>query len=126
LLDQKTDRLSVAQRIVLAKADNQFLLSEASLYEIEIKIRVGEDKDFQHITIDGVERFRRQLRIKLLRCRIAHHAMIPNVPKVFDQKGNRHGDPFDLLILAQAQFEQLPVLSTDRYSPSYRTIETIF
>ena len=51
--------------------------------------------------------------------------MIANLPKVTDDTGKPHGDPFDLLILAQAQYERLPILSTDRYFPKYTTITVI-
>jgi PIN domain nuclease of toxin-antitoxin system len=41
------------------------------------------------------------------------------------KNGDKHGDPFDLLIISQALVENLPVISTDEYFPSYGGLTTI-
>lgn len=52
--------------------------------------------------------FRRSLKIKLLPIKQSQLLYIATLPKVKD-----HGDPFDLLIIAQALTENLPVLTSD-------------
>ncbi len=86
-----------------------------------IKLRLGK----LVIDLSDVEEFRRELSIHMLNLEILHFAMIHSVPKVTDDKGKPHGDPFDLLILAQAQYERLPILSTDKYFPKYTTVTVI-
>jgi len=97
------------------------LLSQASYYELAIKLRLGRFE----FDLSDVEAFRRELSIRMLHLETFHFAMIQDVPKVTDAKGKPHGDPFDLLVLAQAQYERLPILSTDRYFPHYATVTVI-
>ena len=121
LFSKEYNRLSKNQLIVLNNKGNNYLLSQASYYEMAIKLRLGK-LDF---TLSDMEEFRRELSIRMLNLETLHFSMIDNVPKVTDEKGKPHGDPFDLLILAQAQYEGLPILSTDRYFPKYTTVTVI-
>ncbi|WP_019990816.1 type II toxin-antitoxin system VapC family toxin [Rudanella lutea] len=124
LFEKSFSRLSDNQLRVLSDPANSFFVSEASLYEIAIKIRVGK-KDFAHINYSGIQRARRQSKIKILRTNSTHYESIQQVSKVFKPDGKPHADPFDLLILAQAHSEQIPILSTDQYFPKYSHITVI-
>ena len=121
LLTKEYNRLSKNQLEILNDKTNNYLLSQASYYEMAIKFRLGK----LEFDLSDVEEFRRELSIRMLNLETLHFAMIHNVPKVTDDKGKPHGDPFDLLILAQAQYERLPILSTDRYFPKYITVTVI-
>ena len=121
LLTREYNRLSKNQLAILNDKTNNYLLSQASYYEMAIKLRLGK----LAFDLSDVEEFRRQLSIRMLNLETPHFSMIHNVPKVTDDKGKPHGDPFDLLILAQAQYERLPILSTDRYFPKYTTVTVI-
>lgn len=121
LFTKEYNRLSKSQLEVLNDKANNYLLSQASYYEMAIKFRLGK----LEFDLSDVEIFRRELSIRMLNLETLHFAMIHNVPKVTDDKGKPHGDPFDLLILAQAQYERLPILSTDRYFPKYTTVTVI-
>jgi PIN domain nuclease of toxin-antitoxin system len=121
LFSKEYNRLSKNQLAILNNKGNNYLLSQASYYEMAIKLRLGK-LDF---TLSDMEEFRRQLSIRMLNLETLHFSMIDSVPKVKDEKGKPHGDPFDLLILAQAQYEELPVLSTDRHFPKYTTVTVI-
>lgn len=121
LLAKEYNRLSKNQLEILNDKTNNYLLSQASYYEMAIKLRLGK----LEFDLSDVEEFRRELSIRMLNLETLHFAMIHNVPKVTDDKGKPHGDPFDLLILAQAQYERLPILSTDRYFPKYTTVTVI-
>jgi PIN domain nuclease of toxin-antitoxin system len=59
------------------------------------------------------------LKIGLLKSKQAFYTNIPKVPLVLKKNGDKHGDPFDLLIISQALSENLPVLSSDEYFPAY-------
>lgn len=121
LFSKEYNRLSKNQLDVLNDKMNNYLLSQASYYEMAIKLRLGQ----LNFTLNDVEEFRRELSIRMLNLETFHFAMIDNVPKVTDEKGKLHGDPFDLLILAQAQYEGLPILSTDRHFPKYETVTVV-
>lgn len=118
LLTKEYNRLSKNQLEILNDQTNNYLLSQASYYEMAIKLRLGK----LAFDLTDVEEFCRELFIRMLNLETLHFAMIHNVPKVTDDKGKPHVDPFDLLILAQAQYERLPILSTDRYFPKYTTV----
>ncbi|MEJ7663801.1 MAG: hypothetical protein WKG07_31840 [Hymenobacter sp.] len=70
-----------------------------------IKVRLGK-LDLSGISLeDATGRLRVQQKIGLLVIKQSHLLRIATLPKVKD-----HGDPFDLLIIAQALTENLPVL----------------
>ena len=93
---------------ILRDPTNDLLLSPASIWELAIKVRLGK-LNLQGVTLDDLAgEFRRRLRIRLLpikQSQLLHIAALPKVPN--------HGDPFDLLIIAQALTENLPVLTSD-------------
>ncbi len=73
-----------------------------------IKVRLGK-LDLQGVSLeDATGRLRVQQKIRLLDIKQSHLLRIAMLPKVKD-----HGDPFDLLIIAQALTENLPVLTSD-------------
>lgn len=121
LLTKEYNRLSKNQLEILNDKANTYLLSQASYYELAIKLWLGRFE----FDLSDVEAFRRELSIRMLHLETFHFAMIQDVPKVTDAKGKPHGDPFDLLILAQAQYERLSILSTDRYFSQYAPVTVI-
>ena len=87
---------------------NDFVLSPASIWEMAIKVRLGK-LDLSGISLeDATGRLRVQQKIGLLAIKQSHLLRIATLPKVKD-----HGDPFDLLIIAQALTENLSVLTSD-------------
>ena len=124
ILEKSFHRLSTAQRDIIFDATNELMLSEASLYEIAIKVRLAKP-DFSHIDITTIDRERKVSGIKLLKSQIAFYINITNVPKVIGQNGKPHGDPFDLLIISQALLKNIPILSTDRFFPLYSGLKVI-
>ena len=124
ILEKSFHRLSTAQRDIIFDATNELMLSEASLYEIAIKVRLTKP-DFSHIDIITINRERKVSGIKLLKSQIAFYINITNVPKVIGQNSKPHGDPFDLLIISQALLKNIPILSTDRFFPLYSGLKVI-
>lgn len=107
-------------------------LSEASIYEIGIKVRLNQfgskrqsSEDFVNVNVLTLEEDRKRMNIKLLKSNHTYYSNIPRFPLVLKNNGERHGDSFDLLIISQAMVENLPVLSTDEYFPSYKGLITI-
>ena len=124
LIEKSYHRLSLEQKIIIKNPNNTFLLSEASIYEIGIKVRLNK-ANFSHIDILLIDAERKRMNIKLLKSKIDYYTNIPQVPKAIDSKGKVHGDPFDLLIISQALLEDLQILSTDRFFPEYQGLRVI-
>jgi PIN domain nuclease of toxin-antitoxin system len=121
LLQENFESISHEQYEILNNPTNKLLLSEASLYEIGIKVRTGK----LSLNLNTIEKERKRLKIGLLKSKQAFYTNIPKVPLVLKKNGDKHGDPFDLLIISQALIENLPVLSSDEYFPYYEGLTTV-
>jgi PIN domain nuclease of toxin-antitoxin system len=110
-------RLSTDARDLLADGSNEVALSVVSAWEIAIKVG-GKRMDLP----DVVERY--------LPDRIRHHGfevMPIELSHVF-RAGSLpliHRDPFDRMLVAQAQIEGLPILTADPAISQY-DVETIW
>ena len=106
ITDFESLRLSYQQ--VLTDVTNELVISPASIWEMAIKVRLGK-LNLQGVSLeDATGRLRVQQKIRLLDIKQSHLLRIATLPNVKD-----HGDPFDLLISAQALTENLPVLTSD-------------
>jgi len=98
-------RLSSRTREIIADGANQIFLSAASGWEIAIKAKLGRLR-----LPDDPERFiPRQLElnaIEVLPVQLSHALHVYELPEY-------HRDPFDRLLIAQAQLEKLPILTAD-------------
>ena len=100
--------LPLASQRILLDAGNAFVVSPASLWEMAIKVRLGK-LDLSGISLETFATvIRRKFRISLLPIKQSQLLYIATLPK-----GKDHGDPFDLLIIAQALTENLPVMTSD-------------
>ena len=124
LVLREFEKLSQQQKTILDDSNNTFYLSDASLYEIAIKVRL-EKSNFSKIDMKIVNEQLPFFKISLLVSKQEFYDNIPNVPKVYISKSKIHGDPFDLLIISQALLENMPVLSTDDFFPSYTGLNVI-
>lgn len=124
LLEKSFHRLSKIQKEIIFDPSSEIFISEASIYEMAIKVRLGKP-DFNHINIQTIDADRKNNGIKLLKSKTEYYSNIPKVPKVIDSKGKTHGDPFDLLIISQALMENLQILSTDNLFPEYQGLKVI-
>ena len=100
----KTERLSTEARALIEALDNELFFSSASLWEVVIKRGLGRD-DFK---VDA-----RLLRRGLLDNGYSelpigseHVVAIDNLPPI-------HKDPFDRILVAQAQVEGITLLTAD-------------
>ena len=104
-------QLSERARTVIEDADHQLFLSAASGWEIAIKTRIGKLK-----LADDLQGFvSEQLRInaiQVLPIQMAHALQMATLP-------DHHRDPFDRMLVAQSQLEQLPILTIDPQIAKY-------
>ena len=100
--------LKASYQRVLTDSANELVASPASLWEMAIKVRLGK-LDLNGLSLETFATvIRRKFGIHLLPIKQSQLLYIATLPKVKD-----HGDPFDLLIIAQALTENLPVLTSD-------------
>jgi PIN domain nuclease of toxin-antitoxin system len=100
-------RLSARARSLILGEANQIFVSAATVWEIAIKHLLSRGRDslmplsgaeaLEHFTAAGYA---------MLAISPAHAAAIEDIPRL-------HGDPFDRLLLAQARFEPLRLLTRD-------------
>lgn len=104
-------QLSERARTVIEDADHQLFLSAASGWEIAIKTRIGKLR-----LADDLQGFvSEQLRInaiQVLPIQMAHALHVAALP-------DHHRDPFDRMLVAQSQLEQLPILTIDPQIAQY-------
>jgi PIN domain nuclease of toxin-antitoxin system len=104
-------RISAEARQLIEDDNNDLFVSIASLWEMAIKYSLGK----LYLTQPFEVLFPAQLEandIKVLDITIDHLQATCRLPLY-------HRDPFDRLIIAQAQVERLPLISTDTILDSY-------
>jgi len=105
------ERLSDRAKEAIADLENEVFLSVASLLEIAVKINIGKLK----LPRSFGELIPEQLlknEITILRIELSHMAKYVDLPL-------HHRDPFDRLIVVQAQVEEMLVVSKDEKFGSY-------
>ncbi len=104
------DRLRPGLRSVLIAADTQVLFSAASVWEIAIKRALGRlDFGFEPETVAQAAL---DTEFEELPVRHTHAARVRHLPPL-------HADPFDRLLLAQAQCETALLVTADRALMNY-------
>jgi PIN domain nuclease of toxin-antitoxin system len=106
------NRLSSSAREIITNGGNELFLSAATGWEIAIKAQLGRIK----LPKEPHSFIAEQLRlnsIQSLPIQMSHALHIYSLPK-------HHRDPFDRMIIAQAQLEDLPILTMDPQIPKYQ------
>ena len=98
-------RLSSQVREIIADGTNEILFSAASGWEIAIKTRLGRLQLPDNPEIFISEQLELNA-IEVLPVQIGHALHVYQLP-------SHHRDPFDHLLIAQAQLEKLPILTAD-------------
>lgn len=112
---ESPEQLSKRANAVLRNAANVLELSSVSLAEIAIKAALGKLKLSAGIVRQAI----RDLDIRILPYS-ADHAY-----HLFDLPGH-HGDPFDRQIIAQAMFEEIPIVTSDEKFSLYKGLRVIW
>ena len=110
-------RLSSPARALIEDRENQVFLSAVSMWEIVLKAKAGK------LHVEGsvakvLEEQMRQARISPLAIQPAHVLRVAALPPI-------HKDPFDRLLVAQAQAENLALVSGDPEIRRY-TVQVIW
>jgi PIN domain nuclease of toxin-antitoxin system len=103
--------MTQAVREFIADGRNELFLSAASAWEIALKCAKGRLKLPQAPGQYVAERLALH-RISPLPIQISHALHIYNLPDI-------HQDPFDRLLIAQSQLEDLPILTADKEIAQY-------
>ena len=103
--------LSVIAENAISDPNNEIYFTVVSSWEIAIKVRIGKLSLAQPVGSYIAD----QLSLypfKLLPVELKHSYRAATLPR-------HHDDPFDLLIIAQAQEENLTILTSDSKFPAY-------
>jgi PIN domain nuclease of toxin-antitoxin system len=103
--------LSASARKHLARAGNTIFVSSASAWEIATKFRIGKLPDAGDLLADFAGYLSRE-RFEGLAISTDHAVRAGLLP-------GPHKDPFDRMLIAQAQAENLPILSNDSAFDTY-------
>jgi PIN domain nuclease of toxin-antitoxin system len=98
-------RLSLRAREIISEGENEVFVSAATGWEIAIKAQIGRlglPTELQQFIVEQLK----VNAIKSLPIEMRHALHISTLPA-------HHRDPFDRMLVAQAQLENLPILSTD-------------
>lgn len=115
-VQENNSALSKRARALLSDSTNTVCVSQVSLFEIAIKLKIGKLPSFQ-ITLNELIQQVENDNFQLLGITNSHLITYDKIP-FFDD----HRDPFDRLILATALAEQIPVISADEKFARYRDV----
>ena len=104
------EELSNPAKDVITNSDNKLFVSIATLWEITIKQSIGK-LDLEGDVLDIVEECERE-GINILSIQPQHLKKIEKLPLI-------HRDPFDRLIISQAIYEDLTIITKDSMIPKY-------
>lgn len=97
--------LSTKARALCENKENTLVLSLASIWEMQIKYQLGK-LTFNQPLPEIIQSQQRDNGIELLSVTTEHIYALQNLP-------SHHRDPFDRLLIAQANVEKIPLLTAD-------------
>jgi PIN domain nuclease of toxin-antitoxin system len=104
-------RLSKSARTLIEQESTISLVSAASAWEMATKVRLGRLPTAVDLVQDFVDDVERQ-RMEILAISAEHAIRAGLLP-------GPHKDPFDRMLIAQAQAENVPIVSNDRALDGY-------
>lgn len=104
-------KLSSLARDIIRAPENMIIVSSASGWEIATKSRLGKLPQAGDIT-NKLPSLLQKARIKVLSITMIHALAAGALP-------GPHRDPFDRMLIAQGQIEQLPIVTSDRAFKKY-------
>jgi len=109
--DSEPLRLSPQVLSICQNSENVLLVSVASLWEMQIKLQLGKLK-LRMPLAELVSAQRQVNKIEILEVKLEHIMALGELPP-------HHRDPFDRLLIAQANIEQAILLSKDPIFAQY-------
>jgi PIN domain nuclease of toxin-antitoxin system len=107
------EKLSVPVREILENTGNKILLSQASLYEIAVKLSVGKIPGFEVSITEFIESVY-ATGFEIVPIKNEHIIAYTN----FNFRED-HRDPFDRLLIAASFFEKTPFITKDEKFQNY-------
>ena len=104
--------LSVVARNLISDANTTMYLSIASIWELAIKANLGRGLILHEPFPIFIDEQLRTNRFHLLRISIEHLKRVHDLPL-------HHRDPFDRLLVAQSQVENIPIIPSDAAVDQY-------
>ncbi len=98
-------------RAIIADTDNTLVVSAASAWEISIKFRLGKLRKAADLVSNFSGRIERE-GFQLLPISAEHAIRAGLLPGL-------HKDPFDRMLIAQAQAEDIPIISIETIFDTY-------
>jgi PIN domain nuclease of toxin-antitoxin system len=115
--NEASSKLSRRASTLLADSRNTLFLSVASVWELVMKVQSGKLKIPEPPSIYVPTRAA-HYGIEILPITLAHALAVESLPA-------HHRDPFDRILVAQAQVEKLPILTVDQEVRRY-SIKTLW
>ena len=97
-------------RAIIQNPTSGILVSSASAWEIATKYRIGKLPEAKEL-LKNYEKILQEARFSLLSITTAHSLRAGGLPI-------QHRDPFDRMIMAQSELENIPVIT---YDPAFKT-----
>ncbi len=104
--------LSPHARSIVGDSRNNIYLSFVSIWELAIKFRVGKLELIPNSLTDWLQIQLAANTFRLLEIKVSHLVQYADLPLV-------HRDPFDGLLIAQSQVENIPVITNDSAFDAY-------
>ena len=104
-------KLSATALAALEDETNRLFLSDASIWEMQIKIQLGKLKLILPLP-DLIESQKRDNEVEILPIKTEHILAMDGLPF-------HHKDPFDRLLIAQSKLENLTIVTLDPEFPAY-------
>ena len=105
-------KLSRKARAILLSFESEIFVSAASAWEIATKVRLGKLAGAEAFAAEFPQRLQK-LGFHELAISIEHAQRAGLLP-------GDHKDPFDRILIAQAQAENIPIVSNERIFDAYR------
>lgn len=103
-------KLNQNSRRIIQNPSNKILVSSASAWEIATKHRIGKLPEAKEL-LEDYDGILQKARFDQLSITTAHALRAGLLPI-------QHRDPFDRMIMAQSELEQIPVIT---YDPAFKT-----
>jgi PIN domain nuclease of toxin-antitoxin system len=110
-------RLPTRARDIIASKETELVLSVVTAWEIVIKAGLGK-LFLSRPAPEYISYYIQELALIPLQITLQHVLVVHKLP-------SHHGDPFDRLLIAQAKYEDIPIITGDRALANY-DVQTIW
>ncbi len=111
-MHEEAHKLSVKVAYEILNPANQIFLSVASVWELQIKIKLGKFS-FSNTLENVIAKERQTNALQILPVKLSHALYLENLPL-------HHKDPFDRLLISQAIVENMTLVSADTNFAKYQ------